>query len=72
MENLYAIVEKDTHKCKILNLVWNEAAGCYSIYNIYKNNVESARRFNNIDDFLKFLEERKKYGSIDDYYQIEI
>lgn len=72
MENLYAVIDKESHKCKILNLVYTEACSSYCIYNIYKNNVESARRFSTVDDFERFLEERKKFGIISDYYSIEI
>lgn len=72
MENLYALISNDSHEFKIWNLVWCEGTGSYCVYNIYKNNVESAHQFKKVEEFEAFLDERVKAGLIDQYYAIKI
>lgn len=72
MENLYALVSDDTHECKIWNLVWSEASSSYSIYNIYKNNVESRHQFKEIKEFELYLDGLKQARLISNYYNIKL
>lgn len=72
MENIYTVIDSKNHKCKVLNLVWNEATHSYSVYNVSKNNVEMRREFDSKKAFEQFLDERKESGLIDNYYEVDM
>lgn len=71
MENLYIITDDNSHKCYVVNLVYNESTSSYSVYNISKNNVEY-REYKNKKEFTDMLDGRIEAGLISNYYEIII